>query len=518
MSGSITYSALNPRGIRKDIKRIPLTPRLEALEGKTVYCIGQDRQIYMEEIARQLSRNLPDTKIVFRKKPGWVLDSSTALMEELKEKADALVYGTAMGGGSGMFAVGWIAEAEKNGIPSVYLLGEAFIEDMKYSAEMRGIPDMRRIAVPLVDENRVTEDISELQYAEITAGIASALTEPLNENESKTESKIAKKPARIAATGSLSEIIDFFNEQRWTDGLPIVPPTEKAVKSFLSMTGHHPGVVITEAMAPEEYIVTVEKVAIVGVMAGCRPEYMPLLLAITEAWGNGFFSNFAVRSDSSMSWVTLVNGPIRNELDMNYRSGAMNPGNRANSSIGRFVNLAITVLGGAWPGINDKSAQGNPSRYNLCVPENEEDNPWDPYHVSNGYNPDDSVVSMFYGGWSHAGFLGDLDFIVRSISTFNQPKNSLIMLAPGAARLYAGKGMRKEDIEEYIEEGLLKQVPTPPSRWFTMPAAGDENDEPAFDMPPPFFKVVVLGGETGLPLAQAWQASPLFAASVDKWR
>ena len=518
MSDSIKYSALNPGGIRKDIKRISMTPRPETLKGKTVYCIAQYMQIYMEEIAGKLKNKLPDTKIVFRKKPGWVLDSSADLMEELTENADALIYGITTGGGNDIFAVGWIAEAEKNGIPSVYLLGEALTEDIKASAEIRGMPDMRRVILPMADEKRVSEDISEKQYSEITSSIISALTRPLNEEERKTEDITAEKPERIAVTGSLSEVMDYFNSQRWTDGLPIIPPTEKEVKKFLDMTGHHPDVVITEAMAPEEYIVTVEKVAIVGVMAGCKPEYMPLLLAITETWGKGFFSNFALRSDSSMSWITLVNGPIRNELGMNYRSGAMNPGNHANSTIGRFVNLAIAALGGAWSGINDMSAQGNPSRYNLCIPENEEDNPWAPYHVSSGYKPDDSVVSMFYGGWSHTGFLGDLDFLTRSISTFTEPKNSLLLLAPGAAKFYAGKGMSKEDVEEYIAGGLLTQDQPPPSRWFTIPTAGDKNDDPAFDMSSSFFKVVVLGGETALPVAQVWQASPLFATSVDKWR
>jgi hypothetical protein len=131
--------------------------------------------------------------------------------------------------------------------------------------------------------------------------------------------------------------------------------------------------------------VTVEKVAIVAVMAGCNREYMPLLLALVEAWGNNRMLCQAARSDRTFTEMIIVNGPIRHQIGTNSELNALGPGNWANAAIGRCLRLAIVALGGSVAGLNDLSCQGNPIKYGFCFSENEEKNPWEPFHVSPGF-------------------------------------------------------------------------------------------------------------------------------------
>lgn len=159
---------------------------------------------------------------------------------------------------------------------------------------------------------------------------------------------------------------------------------------------------MTEAMLPERWKATVEKVAINGVMAGCKPVDMPVLLAMVEAFSKGLLEGTVV-SANSFSFMLVVNGPIAREIGMNSEVNALGPGNQANATIGRALRLFLTNLGGLTPGINLMACQGNPSNYSFAFAENEEASPWEPFHVSMGFKREESVVSIFSGGWSHGG-------------------------------------------------------------------------------------------------------------------
>ncbi len=194
--GNGEYTVLNPQGIREERERIPLSPRLRDLKGKTVYFVCQDKPVQTRELANRLRKRIPETEVIFRMKQGWVGSDDTELIEEIKHKADALVYGTAMGGGSGKYAVGWISEMEKSGIPSVYVVGEALVQDVEASAIMFGMPSMRTAVTPLVPEEKVTEDISDEKYDAVVSGIIKALTNPLTEEEKKTGKMFTEKLPR----------------------------------------------------------------------------------------------------------------------------------------------------------------------------------------------------------------------------------------------------------------------------------------------------------------------------------
>jgi hypothetical protein len=521
----LDYTVLSPQTSRPSVARTPISPRLTSLKGKVVYCIAQDKPVLTEELGKRLSKYIPGVKVVFKKRIGWITADNNDLKEAVIKKADAMIYGTAMGGGSGMSAVKWIKDVESRGIPSVYTVTEPYIKDIIGSADMVGMPALRTVVVPLIREDQVTVDITDKQYLTITKQIVDALTRPLSADDKKAGKIAEKKIPRIAMTGTLDEVQEYFLKHDWTDGLPIIPPTEAKVKEMLKGTSHSSDEVVTHSMFPEENTVTVEKAAIVGAMAGCKPEYMPVLLSIIHTWGNNFIFSQAARSDSSFSVMIIINGPIRNELKMNSDLNTMGPGNQANATIGRFLRLAIIALGGSQPGFNDLSTQGNPLKYTFCFAENEEKNPWQPLHVSAGLKEKESAVSMLAGGWCHWSFSGDLDHIARAVAGFYWHRQSIVILAPGAARVYAHKGMSKEDVEHYIWEHALPQLTDFIPKWFHFeiptvePTKGVKRDDTMKkDFPDGSVRVVVAGGETGQPIAQAWQYNPPVTTSIDAWR
>jgi hypothetical protein len=519
----VEYSVLDPRGIRQSIQRFALCPRPRSLDGKVIYFIAQDRPLFTGKVAKHMQKIYPNSKIIFRNKQNWIKSDDSVLKKEVLEKADAMVYGTATGGGSGLFAVSWIIEMEKQGIPSVYMAGELYIPDVRASAEMRGLPELRVISVPLCGDDCVVRKFTEADYKKTVAGLANALTQPLTAGEKINGTTVPRQASRIVMKGTLEEVQDYFYQHNWTDGLPIIPPTEKLVGEMLKGTTHSPDEVVTSSMFPEELTMTVEKVAIVAVMAGCQPEYMPLLLALVEAWGKDNMFCQAARSDSTFNEMIIVNGPFRKQIGMNSELNALGPGNRANATIGRFLRLAIIASGGSVAGLNDLSCQGNPIKYGFCFPENEEKNPWEPFHVSSGFQAEESVVSILAGGWSHWSFSGDLDLLAKAAGNFYWQGNSVILLAPGAARVYARKGMSKKDVEKYIQEQAASQVLDITPKWFHFDVPKGANSSPkertslqaATERS---VKVVVVGGETGQPVAQAWQFNKPVSVSIDKWK
>ena len=197
-----------------------------------------------------------------------------------------------------------------------------------------------------------------------------------------------------------------FLENQWTDGLPIVLPTEKRVAAMLAATSRKPDEIVGR-MQPTEFRVaweyTVEKVAVNAVMAGAKPEYFPVILALaaSEVSARGSTS-------SSSAAMVVVNGPIRKEIGMNWGIGAMGPYNHANATIGRAYGLLSQNLqGGSEPGVTFMGSQGNSYTYNnVTFAENEERSPWEPLHVQKGFKPTDSTVSVFYGCRSTTFCLG----------------------------------------------------------------------------------------------------------------
>src|SRR5262249_15944826 len=185
----------------------------------------------------------------------------------------------------------------------------------------------------------------------------------------------------------------FFEEKGWGDGLPIIPPTEERVKAMLVATNQHPQDVIG-AVPPRWAQATVEKIAINAVMAGCKPEYMLVLIAAVEGLTDPKLNLYALQATTGGPAVMLIiNGPIRSQLNINNGPNALGEGWRANATIGRFVQLVKRNIGGSYPGTTCKATLGWPGKYSICGGANEEASPWEALHVERGFDPEHDTVT-----------------------------------------------------------------------------------------------------------------------------
>ena len=196
---------------------------------------------------------------------------------------------------------------------------------------------------------------------------------------------------------SALEAIERCYELGWTDGLPVVPPTEQRVKEFIERSGRPSDEVVGE-LPERRREITVDKVAANAVMAGCLPEYMPVVLAATEAMLEPVFNLVGPSSSMGGSAIlSIVNGPIAKELNINSRNNLFGPGNRANATIGRAVRLILMNACAAIPGVFDRSVIGHPGKYTYCIAEADTETHWTPLHVERGFSPAESTVTVFAG-------------------------------------------------------------------------------------------------------------------------
>jgi hypothetical protein len=277
----------------------------------------------------------------------------------------------------------------------------------------------------------------------------------------------ALKSNRMTFKDSLEEVEDALYKKGCTDGLPIIPPTEERVARMVEFNKLDPQQVIAPKIAPQNGVATVEKIAINAVMAGCRPEYLPVVIAAVEAMTAEGFDLFGVQATTHpCGMVTLINGPVAKTLDINSGSGAMGPCWRANATIGRAVRLILLNLGGAFPGKVDKATQGTPAKFTYCFAENEEHSPWEPFHVERGFRPGDSTVTVLglegpqdingQDATKASSFLRILASSIVSAGTSNfrfvTGSDLVICLGPEHATILARDGITKNDIREYLFE------------------------------------------------------------------
>lgn len=203
--------------------------------------------------------------------------------------------------------------------------------------------------------------------------------------------------SRRVELASAEDEFEAMYDRGWSDGMPLVPPTEARVMAMLDGTTRAPDEVI--GLAPPLLVdCTIEKIAINAVMAGCKPEYLPVVIAAVEAALSEDFNMHGVLATTMpVGPIVVVNGPIAERIGMNSGMNCMGQGNRANSTIGRALQLVIRNVGGGRPGEIDRSAQGNPSKYGLCFAEDEAGSPWESVAVERGMAPDQSAVTVFCG-------------------------------------------------------------------------------------------------------------------------
>lgn len=226
-------------------------------------------------------------------------------------------------------------------------------------------------------------------------GCASKHLDPDIHDRLLAEAEDSPIRARRIEIGEADDIAEFMFDQGFSDGLPLVPPTAELVIRMLSGTRRSPQDIVA-VVPPNMAPVTVEKIAINAVMAGCKPEYLPVVIAAVEAVCTDEFNMHGVAATTmGASPCLVVNGPIRERIGMNMRLGVFGTGNRANATIGRALRLVVRNIGGARPGGVDRSTLSTPAKFTMCFAEWEEGSPWDPLHVERGFQREDSVVTAF---------------------------------------------------------------------------------------------------------------------------
>lgn len=202
------------------------------------------------------------------------------------------------------------------------------------------------------------------------------------------------RPESPAVPENPGRMFQYLLNRGWTDGLPVLPPTREAVGAMIEASGfgkeERLGLV-----PPLNGIATIEKIAANAVMAGCLPEYFPVVIAAVKGLLQpGFNLNGVQTTTGNVAPLIIVNGPCRNALEINYSSNVLGQGWRANSTIGRTIRFVLTNIGGATPGLYDKATLGQPAKYTFCIAENEEENPWEPLHVERGLSRETDAVSV----------------------------------------------------------------------------------------------------------------------------
>jgi hypothetical protein len=421
-------------------------------------------------------------------------------------------------------------------VPTVALLDARGEAARTFTALARG--DWRALVTALAKRTgRAEPAIDWAAVPELRPGCGSRTNLPGIAERLAAESEGSPLRARRIEIGGGDDVFEFMFEQGLTDGLPVVPPTPERVLQMLA--GTRRGAQETVAIVPPNLApASVEKVAINAVMAGCRPEHLPVVIAALEAICTDEFNLHGVLATTYFPTpVLIVNGPIRARLGMNAGMNCLGQGNRANAAIGRAVQLVVRNVGGGRPGEVDRATLGQPGKFTFCFPENEERSPWQPLHVERGFAPGDSTVTV-YAGSGPVGFIDQLSRDGRSLATsyglalaaMGHPKFGLqgevvVIVPPEHVDTFHRDGFTKARIRERIQ-----QVTARPARELARDAEcaeglppeivariGSETRVSKFRDPKDIL-IVVAGGEAGKVGAylQNWVSGPIGSQVVTR--
>ena len=359
------------------------------------------------------------------------------------------------------------AIAEGAGVPSVSIVTTPFMQQaavVMKGVGMPGLPIAEYPGVPMTDGPDTVRAKVEALIEQIVGGLARpAATTPT--------AAVEPGPRDVAFRGTLDEVQDFFYRNLWTDGLPVMPPTIPRVERFLEFTKRAPGDVIGQLL-PENRAATVWSIAVNGVMAGCRPEYMPLLVALVEAIAEPEFRVQDAGSTPGWEPLVIVSGPVARALDLNYGQGVMRVGRQANTSVGRFLRLYLRNVAGLRipPGAGDKGSIAG--TFNVALAEDEAAAAamgWTTFGQDQGFAREDSVVTVqsvvsasppIYTAGTRA-----LDHVQVLAEVFGRACaywsctgmkyarwQPLLVIGPSIAKVVAADGWTKDDVRTYLHE------------------------------------------------------------------
>lgn len=396
------FAVVSPVG-RGTVEPIRQAPRLSTLDGKTIAVVGVSfmTNITHPEIKKLILEDYPKAKVILLDEIGFAgpfpaPGITRKSQEEFKEKlrsmhVDAVISGN---GGCGLCTpkeTGSALAAEYSGIPAVVIAGPGFADQARYTALNNGVAVLRVAEYPGAFATHTPEQLRQNTREVLWPQIVDALTTPISDEEFAKAVKAERGDIRDDVFyGTLGEIDAYYKDMNWSDGLPFVPPTFEKVSSFLRYTDLKWDE--TVAVLPIAHRnTTVWHVTVNAVMAGCKPEYMPILIAMTKALGDG---NFRRTLASTHAWVpySWINGPVARQLGIDSGQGQINEA--ANVAIGRFMNLALMNLCGYYVKQDRMGTFGYPMSW--CMVEDDaacQRVGWNPWHVRKGFGLNESTIT-----------------------------------------------------------------------------------------------------------------------------
>jgi hypothetical protein len=402
---------------------------------------------------------------------------------------------------------------ENAGIPTATLVTDEFLLLARTESQTRGLGDLRLIELPhpvgsiSLDALRLlAESNVESIVKVLTAGegcFAYSLNEPDRPAECMSTLEVPSEPGLM---------FQYFINRGWSDGLPVLPPTEAAIDAMIAASDLKKDALLG-VIPPLNGIATVERVAANAVIAGCLPDYFPLVVAAVQGvMRPGFNLDGVQTTTGNVAPLVIINGPCRNALQINYSSNVLGQGWRANATIGRALRLVLTNIGGASPGIYDKATLGQPAKYTFCIAENEEENPWGSLHVERGFLKDKNVVSVFgcsgvnsavdMASQTAKGLLKTFALtMVGGLTSGVTSTETMLIICPEHAAILSAWGYSKEDIrnelfaaarvpQEKISDENLELLSKRRPMWFQ----GNEAAIGAVDRPEDLW-IIVAGGK-----------------------
>jgi hypothetical protein len=403
-------------------------------------------------------------------------DTLPVLPDKLREHGvDAVITGVGSCGTCTPAVVRASMVAEKAGVPSTTIVATGFLRQAGSVARMEGMADLCVSEFPGVIMAQSDEELRRNTAEVLVPNIVRELTRAVTAAAPVTE----PAPRSIVFAGTLDEVNEFFLASQWSDGLPIVPPTVDRVEAFLRFTDRDPDEVLG-VIQPENREATIWSVAVNGVMSGCRPEYLPILIAVVEAMAEPNFYARDFGATPGLEPMVVVNGPIVKQLNFNYGTAVMRVGRQANTSIGRFARMFLRNIVGLRfsPDESDKASIG--LGMNVALAENEDavtETGWPSFAEGFGFSRADNVVTVqsvmtssipiytagdtarehldrlveIFGGmcagWAHTGIKKRKNF-------------PLLIMSPGVAKVIARDGLSKRDVQQYIFDHAKIKVST----------------------------------------------------------
>ena len=531
-SGVAKFNVVSPVGF-STVKPIEMAPRLQTLDGKTIAIVGEDfmYNITHPELKKLIKAAYPTANVIMYDElpiagpypaPGITRQSTEAFRQRLIDlKVDAVIAGN---GGCGICTpkeTGSCIVAEKLGIPSVIVTAPGFDQQARYTARNNGVPVLRVAVYPGAFASHTEEQLIQ-NTREITwPQIVEALTTPIRQDEYASTAS-TQGISDDVYHGTIDEIFAYFKTMGWSDGMPFNPPTYDKVLEYLDYTDHAWDETI--AILPGAFRnTTTWHVAVNACMAGCKPEYMPILVAMTKAMGGGYFRRTL---GSTHAWVpySWINGPIARQLGISSGQGEINAD--ANLAISRFMSLAMQNLAGYTVGQNRMGTFGYLQPW--CLVEDEEACRrvgWQTWNEQQGYHINDNTITLasaLMWGNNMAPSTTDAERVMQlmawdisercqfALGSGKQFTNRVVLMTEPVANILAGGYSTIDGLEDaLIQNSRRSAYERTFANYYANPGSRKDGEEHTFNQ---YFSHIVKsegGEETTTPIWYDTQATTM---------